>query len=534
MSFLLHSLLLDQAKLRPDSMALEHKQERISYAQLGQLTTFFANGYTHMQLPKGSRVGVFLPKQIETVTAFFGTLQAGGCVVPINPVLKANQVEHILRDCDVSILITSSARLKQLEGILNNCSSLLKIVLVDVDSDKKNSFSTNQSIVTWQEFCIQEHVKHTSNIIETDLAAIFYTSGSTGKPKGVVLTHHNMRVGAESVAQYQCNTEQDRVLAALPFSFDYGFSQLTTAMVAGASVILLDYLLPKDVISAIEKYKITGLAGVPPLWMQITKLNWPVAVQQNLRYITNSGGAMPQTILSILQERLPSTDIYLMYGLTEAFRSTYLPPDQVSIRPTSMGKAIPNAEVFVINSQGEECQAGEVGELVHRGPLVGQGYWNDPQKTAERYKPLPPSLCDGRTVGELAVWSGDSVKKDHEGYLYFVSRTDEMIKTSGYRVSPTEIEEAMLQLDFISEAVAMGVPHSEIGQAVIVIATSHTKQENIAQLALAELKKQLPPYMIPQQIIIRDEIPRNANGKFDRKQLYLEVENTFQQKVNHG
>ena len=526
MTFLLHSPLLQQVKTRPNAMALEFKQEQISYAELGQRVTQFANGYAQLQLPKGSRVGVYLPKQIETVTAFFGTLQAGGCMVPINPILKAPQVQHILSDCDVSILVTSHTRLQQLSSILDHCPKLTTIVLVDKEISELAA--VNKSIQVWEKFCSQQSNTADPDIIESDLAAIFYTSGSTGKPKGVVLTHHNMHVGAESVAQYLCNTEHDRILAALPFSFDYGFSQLTSAMVVGATVVLLDYLLPKDVITAIEKYRITGLAGVPPLWMQITKLNWPSAIQKNLRYITNSGGAMPQTILSILQERLPSTDIYLMYGLTEAFRSTYLPPDQVNQRPTSMGKAIPNAEVFVVNSKGEECKPNEVGELVHRGPLVAQGYWNDPVKTAERYKPLPTSLTDGRTVEELAVWSGDSVRKDEQGFLYFVSRTDEMIKTSGYRVSPTEVEESILQLDYISEVVAMGVPHPELGQAIIAVATTHEKQEQLDALVTSALKKQLPPYMVPQKVFIRDQMPRNANGKFDRKQLYLELENTFQ------
>ena len=530
MSFLLHSPLLNQINLRPDHTALVYKQEKLSYRELGARVTNFAAGYTHSQLAKGSRVGVFLTKQIETVCAFFGTLYAGGCMVPINPILKADQVQHIMCDCDVSILVTSHARLDQLINVIEHCPHLIKIVLIDFDETKAEKYAFDKPVVAWDEFCNSDTKAALTNIIESDLAAIFYTSGSTGKPKGVVLTHHNMHVGAESVAQYQCNTDQDRILAALPFSFDYGFSQMTTAMVAGASVVLLDYLLPKDVIKAMNKYQITGLAGVPPLWMQITKLEWPQSIQENLRYITNSGGAMPQTTLSILQNRLPNTDIYLMYGLTEAFRSTYLPPDQVSARPTSMGKAIPNAEIFVINSNGEECKPNEVGELVHRGPLVAQGYWNDPAKTAERYKPLPASMCDGRTIAELAVWSGDSVKKDADGYLYFVSRTDEMIKTSGYRVSPTEIEESMLKLDYISEAVAMGVPHSELGQAIIVVATSTSDQDSAKSSTIRDLKKQLPPYMLPQKIIIREQLPRNANGKFDRKQLYLDFENTFQKK----
>ena len=528
MQYLLHSLLSTQAQLRPEKTAIECKKEKVSYEQLNASASDFANGYCHMQLPKGSRVGVFLPKQIETVSAFFGTLQAGGCIVPINPILKPAQIQHILCDCDVSILVTSQARLNQIKDHLQACTELQKIVLVDLDPENEND-ATQPEVISWQTFCDSTHKDNIDTIIESDLAAIFYTSGSTGKPKGVVLTHHNMYVGAESVAKYLNNTEHDRILAVLPFSFDYGFSQLTTALLKGATIILLDYLLPKDVVKTLEKTQATGLAGVPPLWMQITKLTWPDTVKEHLRYITNSGGAMPQSTLALLQRKLPSTEIYLMYGLTEAFRSTYLPPEQVNIRPTSMGKAIPNAEIFVINSNNEECKPGEQGELVHRGPLVAQGYWNDPEKTAQRYKPLPPSLTDGRTVTELAVWSGDAVTKDEEGYLYFVSRTDEMIKTSGYRVSPTEIEETLLQLNEISEAVAMGIPHPELGQAVVVVATSHKQDENLTKEISSALKKQLPPYMIPQKIYLLDNLPRNANGKFDRKQLYLEYENIFKQ-----
>ena len=529
MNFLLHSLLFNQAKIRPDSIAIEYKQEKISYRELSLLALNFAGGYSSMELPKGSRVGIFLAKQVETISAIFGTLLAGGSVVPINPILKANQIEHILCDCDVSILVTSQSRLSQLDSVIGNCPALKKIVVVDFD-DSVNSNQHAKLILSWQDFCQQYNAEKTPNIIESDLAAIFYTSGSTGKPKGVVLSHHNMRVGAESVAQYLNNTDKDRILAVLPFSFDYGFSQITTAMVSGATVILLDYLLPKDVINTLQRTQATGLAGVPPLWMQITKLAWPDSIKSHLRYITNSGGAMPQSTLSLLQDKLPNTDIYLMYGLTEAFRSTYLPPDQVKIRPTSIGKAIPNAEIFVINTNNEECKPGEEGELVHRGPLVAQGYWNDAAKTSARYKPLPASLTDGRTVTELAVWSGDSVKKDEQGYLYFVSRTDEMIKTSGYRVSPTEIEETLLLLDNVSEAVAMGIPHPELGQAIFVVVTSNSDSEELEKEIASSLKKQLPVYMLPQKIVIRDELPRNANGKFDRKQMYIEFESLFSDK----
>lgn len=521
-------MLTKRAQRQPEKIALEFKNERVSYSSLDNCSSAFANGYQQIGLPKGSRIGILLPKQPETVTAFFGTLKAGGCIVPINPILKPGQIQHIMCDCDVSILVTTQARYDQLKETLNDCHKLKKIVIVDHNIPPSGINDTQPEVTSWQSFCANQSDYTNPAIIESDLAAIFYTSGSTGKPKGVVITHHNLFAGAESVASYLNNSEQDRILAILPFSFDYGFSQLTTAILSGATVILLDYLLPKDVIKTLQHSRATGLAGVPPMWMQVTKLAWPDSIKHHLRYITNSGGAMPQSTLEKLQEKLPDTDIYLMYGLTEAFRSTYLPPDQVKIRPTSMGKAIPNAEIFVINSNLQECQPGEEGELVHRGPLVAQGYWNDPEKTAQRFKPLPPAFTDGRTVAEMAVWSGDAVTRDEEGYLYFVSRSDEMIKTSGYRVSPTEIEEELLQLQEISEAVAIGVPHADLGQAIVVVVTSSMPEEEFSKEIMLILKSQFPTYMLPHKIFVREDLPRNANGKFDRKQLYLEFQTIFQ------
>ena len=225
-------------------------------------------------------------------------------------------------------------------------------------------------------------------VIDTDVVGILYTSGSTGKPKGVVLSHRNMVAGAKSVASYLENHAGDTLLAALPLSFDAGFSQLTTAFHVGARVVLLNYLLPRDVLKAIEREKVTGLTAVPPLYIQLTQLNWPESITEHLRYFANTGGRMPRETLDALRRHLPKTKPFLMYGLTEAFRSTYLPPEEVDRRPDSIGKAIPNAEILVLREDGSPCAPNEPGELVHRGALVGMGYWNDPEKTAERYKPL--------------------------------------------------------------------------------------------------------------------------------------------------
>jgi acyl-CoA ligase (AMP-forming) (exosortase A-associated) len=361
-------------------------------------------------------------------------------------------------------------------------------------------------------------------VIDTDMAAILYTSGSTGRPKGVVLSHRNMVAGAKSVASYLGNGPHDTLLAALPLSFDAGFSQLTTAFYSGARVVLLNYLLPRDVLRAIERERVTGLTAVPPLYIQLAQLEWPAAIGDSLRYFANTGGRMPRETLEQLRRRVPKAQPFLMYGLTEAFRSTYLPPEEVDRRPDSIGKAIPNAEILVLREDGTECGPDEPGELVHRGALVGQGYWGDAEKTAERYRPLPPGV-GGREAGlqlpEIAVFSGDTVRRDAEGFLYFVGRRDEMIKTSGYRVSPTEVEEVLYATQLVGECVAFGVDHPMLGQAIQVVATAPDGSDGVdVDALLAACRQRMPVYMVPAGVqTLPGPLPRNPNGKIDRKLL---------------
>lgn len=518
---LLPELVSIAAERNPDAAALTYGKHTLNYGELQDAISRFAGGLHALGLQRGERVAIYLEKRFETVIASFGAPAAGGVFVPLNPLLKAEQVGYILRDCNVRVLITSPERLALLAEILPACHDLRQVIVLD-STDKAPTQTGAPNTCRWLELLdLSPTARH--RVIDTDMASILYTSGSTGKPKGVVLSHRNMVAGAKSVASYLENNPQDTLLAALPLSFDAGFSQLTTAFHAGARVVLLNYLLPRDVIKTIEREKVTGLTAVPPLYIQLTQCTWPETITQHLRYFANTGGRMPKETLLALRKQLPETQPFLMYGLTEAFRSTYLPPNEVDHRPDSIGKAIPNAEILVLREDGSPCAANEPGELVHRGALVGMGYWNDPEKTAERYKPLPvhaPGREAGLVLPEIAVFSGDTVRQDEEGFLYFIGRRDEMMKTSGYRVSPTEVEEILYATKMIGECVAFGVDNDRLGQVIQVIATPLTDQALDVNALLTECRARMPAYMVPAGIEVQNgPLPRNPNGKIDRKTL---------------
>lgn len=522
MTELLHQLIFNRADITPDAKALGYKDSHFSYRQLAAAVTHTAGCLQALGLTRHERVAIFLPKLPETVIAFFATTAAGGVFVPVNPILKAEQAKHIMTDCNVRVLITNQARLKQLQPLLGECHDLRQVIVIDGDAPPLPA----QRSLTWSEFQASSAPLQKTAAIDADMAAILYTSGSTGRPKGVVLSHRNMVTGAYSVAEYLHNQPSDKLLAVLPFSFDYGLSQLTTSFVSGACCYLLEYLLPRDIPKAVDKYGITGLACVPPLWVQLAELEWSENAQQSLRYFTNSGGAMPTATLAKLRANLPTTSPFLMYGLTEAFRSSYLPPAELDKRPTSMGKAIPNAELLVVNEAGELCQPHEPGELVHRGSLVSLGYWNDRERTAERFKPVPQAIS-GIPMTELAVWSGDTVKMDEDGYLYFIGRKDDMIKTSGYRVSPSEVEETLYSSGLVGEAVAIGIEHPQLGQAIVIVATAPDNGALEEAAIIQHCRQELPAFMVPHAIKLHNSLPRNPNGKIDRKLLAQQYVNLF-------
>jgi acyl-CoA ligase (AMP-forming) (exosortase A-associated) len=513
MADLVHEFIFRAATSTPDADALVYQEYQIAYSDLAKRVEAIAWVLLGCGINRNERVAVFLEKRVEAVVALFGAVAAGGVFVPVNPLLKPEQIAYILVDCNVKVLVTSVDRLTILAGVMQKCRDLRTVLVVG--EGPLPSFP-GIDVLRWSDVINAVTSKRAHRRIDSDMAAILYTSGSTGRPKGVVLSHRNMVAGAVSVARYLENTAHDRILAVLPLSFDYGLSQLTTAFHVGAAVVLMNYLLPRDIVNMTEAERITGLAGVPPLWTQLAQQNWEKV--NNLRYITNSGGALQRPILDKMRCALPRTQIYLMYGLTEAFRSTFLPPAELDKRPDSMGHAIPNAEVTVVRADGTLCNPNEPGELVHRGALVALGYWNDPEKTAERFKPAPDSE-QALPFAEIAVWSGDTVRMDEDGFLYFIGRNDDMIKVSGYRVSPHEVEEVVYATGLVKEAAAIGVQHPHFGQAILVV-VPRSDGLSSPQVLIDACRLHLPSYMVPIHVELWDDsLPRNFNGKIDRKLL---------------
>lgn len=522
----LHQIVAATAARRGSAPAVTFKGASVGYDELWETTRSFGSGLRTLGLARAERVAIYLDKRVETVAAIFGCSVADAVFVPVNPLLRPAQVGHILRDCDVRVLVTSAERLELLRDELDACASVEHVVVVGAAAgDGEQAAGTGPRRHDWDALLAAGAAGEVTpaTAIDADMAAILYTSGSTGRPKGVVLSHRNLIAGAASVAEYLGNDERDTILAVLPLSFDAGLSQLTTAFAAGAHVVLVNYLLPGEVVRLCAEHGVTGLTCVPPLWIQLAEQQWPPQATASLRYFANTGGRMPRATLDRLRAIFPAAAPYLMYGLTEAFRSTYLDPAEVDRRPDSIGKAIPNSEVLVLRPDGTPCAPGEEGELVHRGALVALGYWGDPERTAERFRPLP-ARAGGLGDGELAVWSGDTVVADADGFLYFVGRRDEMIKTSGYRVSPSEVEEVVYATGLVRDAVAFGVEEQRIGQRIVLAASPPAGEELDPAALLAELKRQLPPFMVPREVLVHDELPRSPNGKFDRNALRAAAE----------
>ncbi|MBF0265577.1 MAG: AMP-binding protein [Gammaproteobacteria bacterium] len=507
----------------PQHIAIQSKQYDLTYNQLDQAIKLYANHLLEIGIKQGDHIAIYDNKSPQTIIAFFAISLIGAVFIPINPLLKSRQVSHILKDSESKLLITSRLRLNSIELEPDE----LKVILTEQANDLENK---HIPISHWPEIsqAISKSIKgHLKPFYKADklnkLCALFYTSGSTGKAKGVCISHQNLISGTKLVADYCQINHQDKILSLLPYSFDYGFNQICTTLYQGATLVVSEYLLANDIGIAIDKYKVTGLAGVPSLWIQFNKVNFEKYLCKTLRFITNSGGKLPANIIRLISEKLPQVKIYLMYGLTEAFRSTYLAPELALDKIDSIGKALAGEEIYVVDESGKPCEVDQIGELVHRGKLVSMGYWKRPEDNKKRFKELNIKYFNKSNY--LSVFSGDYVRKDKEGLFYFINRQDDLIKCSGNRISPTEVEDILYEYTDIIESTVIGVPHEDLGEAIIFICavTPDYNEKHFIQYC----KSKLPNFMQARKIIIEDKLPKSANGKIDRKSLKTKYKTLF-------
>lgn len=501
-----HRNIVDFLKINaekyPSKIAVVMNSAILSYGEINQKTDELSGILKINLIQPADRVGIFLNKSLEEVISIFGVIRAGAVFVILNSKLREEQILHIVHDCGVKGIITNKGMYEStLSGRLQN-SSVNFVLFTNSKRYTAKILSAN---------------KRVSKIPPAGkkIACIIYTSGSTGKPKGVMVTHKNLIDGADIVSRYLHCRHDDRVLSVLPFSFDYGLNQLFTTFRNGATIVLHNFVFPEDALRAIEKEKITALAGIPTLWISL--LNFPFINRYNLsslRYITNSGGKIPVEYVKNMIKIFSKTKIYLMYGLTEAFRSTYLPPKLIGKKPDSIGKAIPRVKISVLNQEGKECAPEEEGELVHRGALISMGYWGNRKATYKRIRELPYGVRYKKPK-EIGVFSGDLVKRDKEGFLYFLGRNDEMIKSSGYRISPTEIEEVLYKIKNLTGAIVFGKEDAKLGEKIVAVVCCSKKIKGTDKI-LSFCKKYLPDYSVPHEVILVEQMPKTSSGKLDR------------------
>ena len=513
--FTLHDLLHNSLERYPHKLAVVDGDAEYTYEDLERQSSALGAALVDAGVAKGDRVGVLVEKSWEAIVSMLAASRIGAAYVNVNPLFKAPQIEYLAQDCDIRVMIGDTPKLEELHP---------KTVGTAFYRGERPEGSAAGSYVDVAEALKGDGLDEDRAVSEIDLGTILYTSGSTGMPKGVATSQRNVVVGAQIVSTYLENVPEDRILSALPLNFDAGMSQFTTSLRSGATLYLLRSRLPGDLLKALRRHEITGVTGVPPLWSLL--IRGAKGLRENplthLRYLANTGGRIPQANLDELRDLLEpaGTRIYLMYGLTEAFRSTYLDPAEIHRsspeQGNCIGKAIPNTEIMVINKEGREAAPGEPGELVHRGPTVAMGYWGNEEATRKAYRPNP--LAPPELLGvERVVYSGDTVTRDEEGYLYFLGREDAMIKNQGYRLSPEEVENLLLGSGLVHEACAFGVENPAVGHDVIAVVSLKDGGDGAIDSVREYAIKNGPPYMIPKEIIVRDELPKNANGKIDRK-----------------
>lgn len=514
---LLNKFLEQSAELYPNKVALICQDKRLTYVEVDSAANSLGKALIEEGFQRQDRAIVYLDNSIESVISFFGILKAGGIFVVVNPQVKARKLEFILADCQARVLITDARHLVQVAEVVPNLANLERIIVTDYEkAGTINELIIGTRLLSYRTMMERRSTARTTPCcIDIDLASLIYTSGSSGSPKGVMLTHHNMVSASNSITQYLENNNDDIIIDTLPLSFDYGLYQVLMAFKFGGTVILEKaFVYPQQIIDIVVKEKVTGWPMVPTMvaillrWRNLSKHDF-----SSLRYITSTGQVLPPKHIAQLTKMFPRVKIYSMYGLTECKRVSYLPPQELDKRPSSVGKAMPNMETYIVDENCEEItEAGKPGELVVRGSNVMKGYWNLPEETERALRPGP-------YPGEKVLYTGDLFKKDEEGYLYFLGRKDDIIKTSGHMVSPKEVENVLCEREDIVEAAVIGVEDEILGQAIKAFVhladTSEATEEDIIRFC----HKHLEDFAVPKYVSFCRALPKTDSGKVQKRDL---------------
>ncbi len=509
---LLHDYLFDSAARFPDKAAVVCRDERVTYAELEARSNALAHTLVENGVGRGDRVVIFLENGVEAVVAFWAVLKANAVASVVNPQTKNDKLAYLLNDCRATALV-SDGRLASGFARAAAQSTYLRIVVL---SGPRPEVDGVRRVVGFSEAIAEgrRDAPPVRRAIDIDLAALIYTSGSTGDPKGVMLTHRNMLTAATSISAYLENDESDVILNVLPLAFDYGLYQMIMAFRVGARLVLeRSFSYPAEVLNIVVREKVTGFPGVPTIFAILAELKSLSSYDfSSIRYVTNTAAALPVKHITMLGRIFPSARIYSMYGLTECKRCSYLPPEDVARKPESVGIAIPNTELWIVDEHGERVGPNEVGQLVVRGATVMRGYWEKPEETAKKLRPGP-------LPGEHVLYTGDYCKLDEEGYLYFVGRMDDIIKSRGEKVAPKEVESAIVAIPGVKDAAVIGVPDDLLGQAVKAFVVLEEGVRLTEKEIDGECRRRLEGWMVPKFIELRDALPTTTTGKVKKNAL---------------
>ncbi len=508
---LVNDFLEHSATRTPDKVALICDGQRLSYAEIDAMANRLANALRERGLERGDRVVLFLPNTVELVVGIFGTLKAGGTFVVVNATTKRDKLCYLVNNCRATALVTRARQAAIAAYVAQQAPSLRFTVLTERGASE--AAQGRDDLLAFE--TILAHYPATRPprpCINQDLACLIYTSGSTGEPKGVMSAHSNVVFAATSIITYLENTPDDIVINVLPLSFDYGLYQLLMTFKFGGTLVLeRSFAYPAQALKRMEEEHVTGFPGVPTIFAILLQMDLSKFDLSHLRYLTNTAAALPPSHIQQIRAKFPWATLYSMYGLTETKRTLYLPPDQLDLRPGSVGIAIPGTEVWIEDDGGNRLGPNQIGELVIRGGHVMRGYWEAPEETARRYRPGP-------IPGERVCYSGDLFRMDGEGYLYFVGRKDDIIKSRGEKVAPKEIENVLYDLVGVTEAAVVGVPDPILGEAIKAFVV--TKGVKLSKKdILRHCRDHLEDFMVPQIVEFRDALPKTESGKIKKTGL---------------